>query len=203
MSALLSGGYLYETDLIGNKAAAIISFDSIIIDRGSVYYMIPSGTGHKICTLESKNQKWSDCPLGKDVKLERTLLGNYIIQVAGANDNYQYGLWMRGEKADSSKLSACILWVGDGIVGASSHSPFDSTRRLNSNNPAFIDITNELEKISSDESINRNQLLKIVAVYEKHIHQFEGAVSCLNDRTRINGQQIVIAKDNRHLRDIE
>lgn len=201
LSLLLSSCYNSPSDLIGDHANVIKSFDGLIISNGRVFYVTPNGKQALLCEISIKADLKKECSEGIVMKMERLYSGNYIIQIQEhKTDNFKYALWLRSEPSPGSALSTCVVWLGEGIVGLSNTTPFSYKYE---NSQALQEFSNSVRKISKDAIINRDQLLKIAQLYEFQAFNSGGDWSCLNERTRISGNLIEIEGDSRNKQSFE
>ena len=202
LALLLSSCYQSPSDLIGDHANVIQSFDSLIIHEGRVFTVTPQGKQAVLCELTKKSDLKKDCSDGMTMKMERMTSGNYIIQIQEfKSDKFKYALWLRSEPNPVAADIACVVWLGDGVVGNTDISPMSYKY---ANSKAFQDFSNSLRNISTEPLINREQLLKIASQYEMQAMFSSGnGWNCQSDRTRIVGHLIAIEGDNRHIQAFE
>ncbi len=182
--------YESAVDLIGEHANIIKTFDSLIVYKNSVYSVTPLGKSALLCHLNKKSDLKKDCSDGDELKIERTSLGNYIIQIHSGG-SYKYALWMRSEPTWGS----CLMWLGENVVGTDD-SLASGYRYAQSKE--FHEFSNKLGKKYGEKVISREQLLKIVTDYEFQLMVISGGQECLGEHAAITNNLIVIEGDSRH-----
>lgn len=205
LSFALAGCYESSSDLIGSKSVRVEKFDSLVVDGRQVYVVEVRDGGAFACAIRTKQDARKPCRQGQELKFERTMSGNYIVQMKSAERRYSYGLWMRSELEKSSKDYACLLKLGDGVVGAAKDAGLSSVSLQWGDTEVFQNLTRDLRRVATDTFIDRQQLLDIVSIYERFAENMtkDARILCLNGRIAVTGQHIVLDRDNRHLREIE
>lgn len=200
-SLLLSGCYESPSDLIGDHASYVQFFDSLIVNKNRAYTVTPQGNQSVLCELKERLDLKKPCTDGINMKLERTVHGNYIVQIREYKTaNFKYALWLRSEPSIISATNVCVLWIGDGVV----QSELSATGLKYENSKAFQALSKSLRNVATDPIINREQLLKIVNIYEQAIIDYSKQDwGCISDRTNIVGNLIAIDGDNRHIQPFE
>ena len=198
---LLSGCYESSSDLIGGNANNVQVFDSLIVKGGEAYVATPRGTSTTLCKLSLRADLTKPCTEGTELKLERTQLGNYIVQAKNVLSSYNYGIWFRSERTPFSRDAACFLWIGDGVVGGGAFPR--AVEVAYGQTPAFQAFAKELRDIAATPQIDRAKLLKIVAAYEFKFQVLPENWPCIDERPRIDGSHVAIEGDIRHLKPFE
>lgn len=198
--AFLSGCYESSSDLIGENANEIQKFDSVIVHDTQAYVVAPNGTEATLCSLNSRDDLRKACNKGETMKLERTALGNYIVQVKGfSGDRYNFALWFRTDQVRESTTRACVVWLGGGVVRNTSLISGKNDNKFD-NAPAFKEFLVSLRGVATEPMIDRQQLLRIVKIYEEYFSFYPATRSvCVDDRTGVDGSRIAIEGDNRHI----
>lgn len=195
----LTSCYDSPSDLLGDNANAVEKFESLIVVNGLTYQVVPHGKTSTLCSLLTKSDLTKPCVSEGELKLERTVWGNYIIQArVTKTGKYNYALWLRSDPDKLSEGRPCLLWLGEGVVGMSAQTSAVAVR--NAGSPEWTQFTNKLKSIASEPAINRAQLKAIAKVYEDGIVDLTADKwKCFGDRASLNNSLIAIEGDNRHL----
>ena len=147
------------------------------------------------------------CKDPQQLKLERTPIGNYIVQIFDGK-RYTFGLWnvpltnsLKGGAAEN-----CLMILGEDIVGQNAigsilgmSAPFSEY----GSNPRFRELTSSLSSYRSEHLASRAELLGIVNAYEGTVFNLVRPV-CPGDQIHFgNRAGVAIKGDNRHLPPIE
>lgn len=198
-TAMLGGCYESQSDLIGSNAVTVSRLDSIIVFNYEAYYAAAVGKQVQLCNLKTKADL-ARCDAGPTIKMERTSSGNYIVQ-AFTGKKYYYGLWTRSDPGIAKKgLSACLMWLGDGIVGSSATNGMSLTALRFGGTKVYQSINQELQDLPASTLSTRDQLKHVVEVYERYAaNTVTDEFVCLGERAIADPTSVVIAGDNRHL----
>jgi hypothetical protein len=215
---LLSGCYSSEKDLVAGNATKITAIDSLFVHNEAVYYWFRDKLGSDfLCAVRLRSEFGAPCAesLRYPIKLERTQRGNYIVQVGRKTTSgyrYNYALWLRSESKTGTVGFPCVMWLGDGIVSGVLSLEMSALRMRWEGDPVFQQLEQQLLEITgSNTSVNRNDLLRIVAVYEQLLFDpmtrvmktGNDSALCLNERVPMIDEAVVLERDNRHLKDFE
>jgi hypothetical protein len=199
----LAGCYKSNQDLIGSHATHIVQANTLLNFDGTAYfYQSPNA----ICIAEMSPSGTLACGSLSPLTIERTPLGNYIVQVGrGTPRQYYYFLWFR----DNDPLkNDCMVTLGKDVAGIGSNSIVAGAvvgggQRISTGVlPRGLE-SELLSRFPNAIISNRRSLLEIAALYE---------TSFLTLRTcgefgaaRLNYQRagLVIDGDRRHLPDYD
>jgi len=199
----LSGCYESETDLIGGNAEFIEKLDTILIFNNKAYYSRGSGQTVTLCELATKQDFDTKCKFPKEMKIERTTFGNYVVQIK-SSQKYNYLLFTRSDPANLAKSGAvCAMWLGDRIVGDDLMA-IVSKGRIESvfGDPAFNQIRKDLALYPQRQIESRDQLQNIVRIYETRTANVTiDKWPCLGSVVHFTPKNLVVRGDNRHLPD--
>ena len=182
---ILAGCYEAETDLLKGNENTIALAEAVFAANDMVWYFGGTGKTIRLCGMQTKEDYDPTCAEGRDLSIERTFSGNYIVQVK-TDDLYNYGIWYRSDDSDEAKTGRrCFEWLGEGLVGLD--------RGLLDTGSGF---GREVLAIAPAAKISRSELEDIVAKYEWRYSQTK---RCLGARLLIFDSAIVVEGDNRHL----
>lgn len=189
--ASVAGCYTSEADLLGDHKNTIELAEPLFGYNGMVSYLEGSGETVQLCMANSRSKFQAGCsPMG-NISVERTLRGNYIIQMVRSRGGHHYGIWYRSYSGSSGGAGRqCFEWLGQGLVGES----LKFVGPLRRGGPEFAE---RILGISANEIIDREQLLALAFAYEM---RFEAEDTCLGEWLFIEPATVIIEGDRRHLR---
>lgn len=189
--ALLGGCYESDGDLLGDQKEHIILADPVFGYNGVVAYLDGVGDTVKLCTAETKTQLQAGCTPIATLSVERTPMGNYILQKSKIGRGFEYGIWYRSHEGKGGASGRqCVEWIGERIIGRSAElgTPLG---------PSYAQFVSQVTRIAPTTLINRKQLDALVLAYESRFH-VDG--TCLGSWIIIDQKSVVIDGDRRHLR---
>ena len=161
-ATLLAGCFESDRDLIGNNAVELKQADGIFIFENAAYYVEQVGKDVIVCQLQRRPGLPDSCGERYEAKLERTALGNYIIQVHGGlgslgGKRYFYVLWNHS-RPDYRNMS-CAIVLGYGYTGNDPLSQAYRSALMATSPQIYNDIGDKLRKQVNFERFNRQDLL--------------------------------------------
>jgi len=191
---LLAGCYQSGADLLNGHKNVIELADPIFGYNGTVSYFEGAGETIELCTARSKADFYSGCSKLGEVSLERTLKGNYIVQMSSSRGGYNYGIWHRSYSGSAGGAGRqCFEWFGNGFIG-------QGLQVSGSIVGSYPEFSQRARAIAPNETIDRDELLALTLAYEL---RFEADGTCIGEWLFIEPATVIIDGDRRHARSFD
>jgi len=204
VALVLTGCYRSETDLIGSHAAQIVRANTLLNFDGQAYIYRPPNS---ICAARLSPTGELTCGNPSSLAIERTLFGNYIVQVRrdGPSSIYYYFLWFRDH--DLLK-NDCVVALGKDVAGFGASSVITAaalgTKQRVSMGILPTRLESELVSRFPEEAISdRASLLEITSLYESSFIASRSCTDLGGSRLNYDRPNLVIDGDRRHLREYD
>lgn len=204
-SFALAGCYDSQTDLIGENSRQVVSANSILVFRNIAYVANVRGTEVQLCPLRTPSDASRVCTKPQMLKLERTISGNYIVQIFDGK-SYVFGLWFVPLSRSFDQPENCLMLLGEDIVGPNLVGAVLGTGQRMSKyaeQARFQELVSSLAPYRNEHLASRDELLSVVGAYEKTVFSLVRP-TCPGDAIHFgNRAGVAIQGDNRHLPAIE